>query len=73
MTYLKAVAIVALFATWPFLAFLGHNIEESEYHTRIIIDWVVFLLISSITVIILVQVTKDIKINNVVFSVPIRL
>lgn len=68
MTYFNAVAIVALFTTWPFLAFLGHNIEESEYHTRIIIDWAILLLISSVTVIILVYISKDTRRNNAVFS-----
>ncbi len=35
VTYLKAIAIVALFTTWPFLAFLGHNIEEAGFTDQV--------------------------------------
>ncbi len=35
----KAIGIVLLFSTWPFLSFLGHNVDETAYYGRIAAAW----------------------------------
>jgi hypothetical protein len=38
----QALGTILVFATWPFLSFLAHNIDESDYYHRIALAWIIF-------------------------------
>lgn len=38
----QALGTILVFATWPFLSFLAHNIDESDYFYRIVLAWIIF-------------------------------
>ena len=38
----QALGTILVFASWPFLSFLAHNIDESDYYHRIALAWIIF-------------------------------
>lgn len=64
----RALGTILVFSTWPFLSFLAHNIDESDYYHRIAFAWLIFSGLCCSFVLLSSLVLKGARILSMAFA-----